>query len=281
MKKSSWSQKMSEVYSYKSASAEGNDSTIKQAELSSFHWARLSQVFLTVTCERELRALNMSKKTKQVKVMVVSRGVITLSCNWKHKDKNWWSSAGPSRSQPTVNMVGSVRLSPARFSPARFFEDPCAHLSPEDEQRPADDDERRHQNFDEQTASEDAVSDVTRRLPDDVTVHRLHPQTDNTTTHSCWYTTTTTHSWYTTTRTHCPCTSEQAVRPWWCWSTGSAWRSAGWGSSSALPGRWASELRCSCGAVTTLLITCSAKRKLSGGNERVWLTCSAGSGQSS
>lgn len=37
MKKSSWSQKMSEVYSYKSASAEGNDSTIKQAELSSFH----------------------------------------------------------------------------------------------------------------------------------------------------------------------------------------------------------------------------------------------------
>ena len=31
---------------------------------------------LILTCERELRALNMSKKTKQVKVMVVSRAVI-------------------------------------------------------------------------------------------------------------------------------------------------------------------------------------------------------------
>lgn len=136
---------------------------------------------LTVTCERELRALNMSKKTKQVKVMVVSRGVITLSCNWKHKDKLVIICWTVSKSADCKH----GRFSPARFSPARFFEDPCAHLSPEDEQRPADDDERRHQNFDEQTASEDAVSDVTRRLPDDVTVHRLHPQTDNTTTHSC------------------------------------------------------------------------------------------------
>lgn len=41
-------------------------------------WLHHGRVF---TCERELRALNMSKKTKQVKVMVVSRGVITLSCN--------------------------------------------------------------------------------------------------------------------------------------------------------------------------------------------------------
>lgn len=39
------------------------------------------------TCDRELRALNISKKTKQVKVMVVSRGVITLSCNWKTNRK--------------------------------------------------------------------------------------------------------------------------------------------------------------------------------------------------
>ena len=31
---------------------------------------------LILACERELRALNMSKKTKQVKVMVVSRAVI-------------------------------------------------------------------------------------------------------------------------------------------------------------------------------------------------------------
>lgn len=53
------------------------------------------------------------------------------------------------------------------------------HLSPEDEQRPADDDERRHQHLDNQAASDDAVSHVTRRLPDDVLVHRLHPQTNH------------------------------------------------------------------------------------------------------
>ena len=32
--------------------------------------------------ERQERALNMSKNTKQVKVMVVSRGVIILSSIW-------------------------------------------------------------------------------------------------------------------------------------------------------------------------------------------------------
>lgn len=36
-------------------------------------------------CERQLRALNMSKKTKQVKVIVVSRGVTILSLSWKHE----------------------------------------------------------------------------------------------------------------------------------------------------------------------------------------------------
>ncbi len=55
------------------------------------------------------------------------------------------------------------------------------HLSPEDKQRPTDDDERRHQDFDDQTAGDDAVFHVARRLPDHVSVHRLHPQTDNTT----------------------------------------------------------------------------------------------------
>ncbi len=35
------------------------------------------------TCDRELRALNISKNTKQVNVMVVSRGVISLSRSWK------------------------------------------------------------------------------------------------------------------------------------------------------------------------------------------------------
>ena len=36
----------------------------------------IEYVVLILACERELRALNMSKKTKQVKVMVVSRAVI-------------------------------------------------------------------------------------------------------------------------------------------------------------------------------------------------------------
>ena len=35
-----------------------------------------------LTAERQLSALNMSKKTKQVKVIVVSRGVILLSLIW-------------------------------------------------------------------------------------------------------------------------------------------------------------------------------------------------------
>ena len=37
------------------------------------------------TWERELRALNMSKNTKQVNVMVVSRGVISLSRSWERR----------------------------------------------------------------------------------------------------------------------------------------------------------------------------------------------------
>ena len=36
----------------------------------------IEYVVLILACERELSALNMSKKTKQVKVMVVSRAVI-------------------------------------------------------------------------------------------------------------------------------------------------------------------------------------------------------------
>ena len=36
----------------------------------------IEYVVLILACERELRALNMSKNTKQVNVMVVSRAVI-------------------------------------------------------------------------------------------------------------------------------------------------------------------------------------------------------------
>lgn len=52
------------------------------------------------------------------------------------------------------------------------------HLSPEDEQCPTHDDECRHQHFDQQAAGDDAVSDITGGLPDDITVHRLYAQTD-------------------------------------------------------------------------------------------------------
>lgn len=39
-----------------------------------------------LTCERQLSALNMSKNTKQVNVMVVSRGVMTLSLIYNRTD---------------------------------------------------------------------------------------------------------------------------------------------------------------------------------------------------
>ena len=37
---------------------------------------------LALTCDRQLKALNISKRTKQVKVIVVSRGVMTPSSIW-------------------------------------------------------------------------------------------------------------------------------------------------------------------------------------------------------
>lgn len=55
-----------------------------------------------------------------------------------------------------------------------------SHLPPEDEERPADDDKRRHQHFNDEAARDDAVSHVSRRFGDHVSVHRLHPQTENT-----------------------------------------------------------------------------------------------------
>ena len=40
---------------------------------------RVNTVLYVLTCDRQLRALNISKRTKQVKVIVVSRGVIFSS----------------------------------------------------------------------------------------------------------------------------------------------------------------------------------------------------------
>ena len=280
MKKSSWSQKMSEVYSYKSASAEGNDSTIKQAKLNSFHRVRLSQVFLKVTCERELRALNMSKKTKQVKVMVVSRGVITLSCNWKHKDKLviiCW----------TVRKSADCkhgRFGPTRFSPAHsgsvLWGSVCSPLS------------RRRT--------------VSRR--------RWWAQTPELWWADCeWWCCLWRYeeaSWW----HHCP----QAPPPNWqhnntllihnnnnnntlllhndslpvyLWAGGPSMMMlihricmafSGLGKFISVAREMSVRAAMLLWAgVTTLLIPCPTKRKLLEGNERVWLTCSAGSGQSS
>lgn len=55
----------------------------------------------------------------------------------------------------------------------------AAHLSPEDEQSPTDDDHGRHQDLDDEAARDDAVSDVPGGLPDHLAVHWLHPQTVN------------------------------------------------------------------------------------------------------
>jgi len=42
-------------------------------------------VVVVITCDRQLRALNMSKNTKQVNVMVVSRRVILSSASWNQR----------------------------------------------------------------------------------------------------------------------------------------------------------------------------------------------------
>ena len=52
------------------------------------------------------------------------------------------------------------------------------HLSPEDKQGSAHYDEGGHQDLDEETAGDDAVTHVPRRLPDDIRVHWLHPQAE-------------------------------------------------------------------------------------------------------
>lgn len=57
----------------------------------------------------------------------------------------------------------------------------AAHLSPEDKERPAHDDEGRHQHLKDEAAGDDAVLHVTGRLPDHVPVNRLHPQAENNT----------------------------------------------------------------------------------------------------
>ena len=51
-------------------------------------WGNIGNRIMCCTMERQERALNMSKKTKQVKVMVVSLGVIILSsiCRGRERD---------------------------------------------------------------------------------------------------------------------------------------------------------------------------------------------------
>lgn len=128
------------------------------------------------TWDRELRALNMSKKTKQVKVMVVSRGVISLSRNCNTKMR--FTIRQETKQSPKTRLERCWRIKTWRLkSPDEPGSGHVTHLSPEDEERPTDDDEGRDQNLDDQAACEDAVSNVTRRFTNNITVHRFHPQT--------------------------------------------------------------------------------------------------------
>lgn len=99
--------------------------------------------------------------------MVVSRGVMTLSCNWGEK--------------PQQEVRGEKRRKRSRMMMMKMVHSRVKNLSPEDEERSADDDERWEQNFEDEAAGEDAVSDVTGRFLYHLLVHRLHPQTVDTT----------------------------------------------------------------------------------------------------
>lgn len=53
------------------------------------------------------------------------------------------------------------------------------YLSPEHKQSSAHDNEGWHEDFDYQTARDDAVSNIPRRFPDHIPIDRLHTQTRN------------------------------------------------------------------------------------------------------
>lgn len=79
-----------------------------------------------LTCERQLSALNMSKNTKHVNVMVVSRGVMTLSLIYNRTD--WFeleSTVSKSRNSQFSLLEGDIlkrrKVASKLFYNGRFF----------------------------------------------------------------------------------------------------------------------------------------------------------------
>ena len=79
-----------------------------------------------LTCERQLSALNMSKNTKHVNVMVVSRGVMTLSLIYNRTD--WFeleSTVSKSRNSQFSLLEGDIlkrrKVASKPFYKGRFF----------------------------------------------------------------------------------------------------------------------------------------------------------------
>ena len=115
-----------------------------------------------LTSDRQLRALNMSNITKQVKVMVVSRGVTWPSSNWMNRQEklsnmSWWWLFCEMEVNP--NRRGKSYL---------FWENPkCPqHNGGGCQYRTA-----------QQIATDHSVGHFPWRLSHDVAIHGLHPQT--------------------------------------------------------------------------------------------------------
>ena len=79
-----------------------------------------------LTCERQLSALNMSKNTKHVNVMVVSRGVMTLSLIYNRTDwSELESTVSKSRNSQFSLLEGDIlnrrKVASKQFYNGRFF----------------------------------------------------------------------------------------------------------------------------------------------------------------
>lgn len=78
-----------------------------------------------LTCERQLSALNMSKNTKHVNVMVVSRGVMTLSLIYNRTDWSEQIDLSKSRNSQFSLLEGDIlnrrKVASKPFYNGRFF----------------------------------------------------------------------------------------------------------------------------------------------------------------
>lgn len=78
-----------------------------------------------LTCERQLSALNMSKNTKHVNVIVVSRGVMTLSLIYNRTDWSEQIDLSKSRNSQFSLLEGDIlnrrKVASKPFYNGRFF----------------------------------------------------------------------------------------------------------------------------------------------------------------